>query len=258
MKTICESNDTRGRKFKDESMIIINDLNNFYDKYYEQTIMENFKISYTNLSQLIEYEATSILTCLSNHIQEDFQDMLNRYINILVDIDKLKENNSNTEINRRLNKLKSEENMINNFQKKFGSPENTVVLIGDFSEKHQMKFCEPTKGKSIRKLFYETGEELVNFKWDKKRNKYVHRLLGSKILKSKDNKNMNKTGTFIKELLDMGHRPTIINRDLNGSLNIRYRGWHVIHGLEIPSYLKYTRNADKKVQKNRKRINCNN
>jgi len=39
------------------------------------------------------------------------------------------------------------------FRKKLESSENTVVLIEDFSEKHQMKFCEATKGKSIRKLF---------------------------------------------------------------------------------------------------------
>ena len=165
--------------------------------------------------------------------------------------------------------------MINNFKKKFGNccPKDTVILMGDFSQRHQMKFCEPTKGKSIRKLFkdkgyqlylvqeyntskclYETGEELVNFKWDKKRNKYVHRLLGSKILKSQDSKYMNTAPPFIKELIEIGYKPTIINRDLNGSLNIRYRGWHVINGLEIPEYFKYKRNANKKMKKIEKEI----
>jgi hypothetical protein len=51
------------------------------------------------------------------------------------------------------------------------------------------------------------------------------------------------------DLLECGYRPTIINRDLNGSLNIRNRGWHVINGLEIPYYLKYQRKADKNVKK---------
>jgi hypothetical protein len=153
--------------------------------------------------------------------------------------------------------------MINNFEKKFGSPENTIILMGDFSQKHQMKFCEPTKGKSIRKLFkdkgyqlnlvqeyntskklYGTGEDLVNFKWDDKRDKYVHRLLGSKILKG-----CKYHKPLLDDLIENGYRPTIINRDLNGSLNIRDRGWHIINGLEIPYYLKYIRKADKKVKK---------
>jgi hypothetical protein len=51
------------------------------------------------------------------------------------------------------------------------------------------------------------------------------------------------------DLLDCGYRPTIINRDLNGSLNIRNRGWHVINGLEIPYYLKYQQRTNKKVKK---------
>jgi hypothetical protein len=106
-------------------------------------------------------------------------------------------------------------------------------MINKFEEKY---------GKSIRKLFkdrgyqlglvheyntskkgYKTGEDMVNFKWDDKRKKYVHRLLGSKILKSADKKIMDKTNPLMKDLLKAGYLPTIINRDLNGSLNIRHR-----------------------------------
>ena len=36
--------------------------------------------------------------------------------------------------------------------------------------------------------------------------------------------------------------PTIMNRDLNGSLNIRLKGYCIIHGLPIPSYM------DRKIQ----------
>jgi hypothetical protein len=197
-----------------------------------------------------------------------------KYINIKNDINYLLQSYYEKELYRKLNwysfinKQKSEANMINNFKKKYGSPENTVILMGDFSQKHQMKFCEPTKGKSIRKLFtdagyqlnlvqeyntskrlFNSGEELVNFKWDKKRNKYVHRLLGSMILKSRDNEKKSIYKPLMDDLLNGGYRPTIINRDLNGSLNIRDRGWHVIYGLVIPYYLKYQRKADKKVKK---------
>lgn len=197
-----------------------------------------------------------------------------KYMNIKNYINYLLQSYYEKELYRKLNwysfinKQKSESNMINNFRKKYGSPKNTVILMGDFSQKHQMKFCEPTKGKSIRKLFkdagyqlnlvqeyntskrlFNSGEELANFKWDKKRNKYVHRLLGSSILKSRDNEKKAIYKPLMDDLLDCGYRPTIINRDLNGSLNIRNRGWHVINGLEIPYYLKYQQKTDKKVKK---------
>ena len=107
MKTIGYSNKS-GRKFKEESQKIINTLNEFYNEHYEPQIMDLSKISYIHLTQMIEYESVTVMTCLSNHIQEHFKDLLNRYINILVDFDKLKEDNSNSEINRRLNKVKSD------------------------------------------------------------------------------------------------------------------------------------------------------
>ena len=143
----------------------------------------------------------------------------------------------------------------------------------DFSQQHQMKFCEPTKGKSIRKLFtdkgyklylvheyntsrrlYGTGEELINFKRDIKRNKYVHRLLGSEILKSVDKKGVNYYKPLLDDLSDARYRPTIINRDLNGSLNISDKGSHIINGFDIPLYFKFRRKVDKKVKKMEKEL----
>jgi hypothetical protein len=173
-------------------------------------------VKYMNIKNYVNY-------CLQSYYEKELYRKLNWYSFI--------------------NKQKSESNMINKFKKKYGSPKNTVILMGDFSQTHQMKFCEPTKGKSIRKLFkdagyqlnlvqeyntskrlFNSGEELVNFKWGKKRNKYVHRLLGSKILKSRDNEKKTIYKPLMDDLLDCGYRPTIINRDLNGSLNIRNRG----------------------------------
>ena len=85
--------------------------------------------------------------------------------------------------------------MMNRFEKMFGSPDNITILMGDFSRKTSMKYCEPTKGKSIRKLFkdrgyrlylvneyntscklYETGEELAKIRKDKD-SRYVLGLL---------------------------------------------------------------------------------
>jgi hypothetical protein len=158
-----------------------------------------------------------------------------------------------------INTQRSEADMINRFEGCFGSPKDTIILMGDFSRKSCMKYQAPTKGKSIRKLFknhgyqlylvneyntsarlIETGEKLTYIRWDSKRDRYVHRLLGSEILKrsiaSKKKNGLNDP--VCADLMECGYRPTIINRDLNGSLNIRYKGWCIINGFEIPSYMK--------------------
>ena len=149
-----------------------------------------------------------------------------------------------------INKQKSDADIVNRFKKKFGGPDQTVLLFGDFEQRKQMKYKQPSKGRSLRKLFrnheykvylvdefrtscrlYEDGEELVNV-----RN--CHSLLGSKILHNRlgINKN-NKPDPFMKDMIKAGYRPTIINRDLNGSLNIRLKGLHLILGLPEPEYM---------------------
>ena len=40
---------------------------------------------YTRLIQMLDYEAKSMVTCLSNHIMVNFSTLLNRYINIIFD-----------------------------------------------------------------------------------------------------------------------------------------------------------------------------
>jgi hypothetical protein len=163
-----------------------------------------------------------------------------------------------------INQQRSEADMMNRFEKIFGSPDNATILMGDFSRKTSMKYCEPTKGKSIRKLFkdrgyrlylvneyntscklYETGEELAKIRKDKD-GRYVHRLLGSKILKrsiARENMGLSKD-PFIVYHMECGYRPTIIHRDLNGSLNIRYKGWCIVNGFEIPEYMKRSKQEE--------------
>jgi hypothetical protein len=47
--------------------------------------------------------------------------------------------------------------MILNFQKKFGTPENVIIAFGDWEQRQQMKYKEPTKGKGMRSLFRKCG-----------------------------------------------------------------------------------------------------
>merc|ERR1711916_354616 len=57
MKTVSESIDNRGRKMPDESQEIKDELDDFYKNHYQKLTVEKSKISYTNLGQLLEYEA---------------------------------------------------------------------------------------------------------------------------------------------------------------------------------------------------------
>ena len=122
-------------------------------------------------------------------------------------------------------------------------------MMGDWSENKQMKKLNPSKGIGIRRLLkkygyelylvdefktscrlYETGEELVKI-----RNK--HELLGSKIYNNVQD--MNKTDKKLKEMMkETGYRPTIINRDVNGSLNIRLKALYILWGEVAPEYMR--------------------
>lgn len=51
----------------------------------------------------------------------------------------------------------TEAKMLNRFKKLFGPPEETIIAFGDFEQKQQRKFKEPTKGKGFRDLFRKAG-----------------------------------------------------------------------------------------------------
>ena len=59
-----------------------------------------------------------------------------------------------------INTKKSEQKMISNFKKKFGNPENVIICIGDWEQKKQMKFKEPTIGAGMRRLFRKNSYEV--------------------------------------------------------------------------------------------------
>ena len=40
--------------------------------------------------------------------------------------------------------------MVNNFKRIFGNEEEVIVCFGDYEQKKDMKFKEPTKGKGMR------------------------------------------------------------------------------------------------------------
>ena len=68
-------------------------------------------------------------------------------------------------LNRFTNTQKSEFKMVKNFQKKFGSPENTIYISGDYDKgSYHMKGIEPVICKKFRRIFKNAGYKtfLVN------------------------------------------------------------------------------------------------
>jgi len=63
--------------------------------------------------------------------------------------------------NTHINTQRSEQNLVNRFKKKFGTPDQVVIGYGDWSESHHRKYHEPVKGVGFRKLFRRAGYEVV-------------------------------------------------------------------------------------------------
>jgi len=147
-----------------------------------------------------------------------------------------------------MNKQSSEDKMIRNFKEKFGSSNNTVICIGDWEQRKQMKLKEPTIGKGMRNIFrragYETylvyerntskynfvtGEENEKFRWRKNprpnQSKENSMRLQHGLLRSENVPNMEPA------------KHMLVNRDLNGAMNIRLKAYNIIHNLQQPIYL---------------------
>jgi len=180
--------------------------------------------------------------------------------------DKILEDEYKRELYRRLkwysyiNKQKSEQKMINNFRKEFGNQKETIVCVGNWSENSPKKYNEPTKGKSIRKLFkrngyriylineyntskknFLTGEDMEKFiKREHPKAKINKRYKGFQklwhgLLRSKNGKLSSESLVSIKGKSDKKH--ILLNRDYNGSMNIYTKAKCIVENKKIPSYL---------------------
>lgn len=59
-----------------------------------------------------------------------------------------------------INRMKTEQIMLNRFERIFGSPREVVIGFGDYEQYKQRKYKEPTKGKGFRTLFRKYGYEV--------------------------------------------------------------------------------------------------
>lgn len=144
-----------------------------------------------------------------------------------------------------INKKRTERLMLQRFLNTFGSPENVVIAFGDWEQKKQMKYKEPTKGKGMRKLFRDFG--YMVYLVDEFRS-------SCKCYKCKSAE--PDTGYCEKFRMCENPRPwksgeqvlrhglvkcktchCLWNRDVLSSLNMEAIGTHAKQGLPRPSYL---------------------
>jgi len=145
-----------------------------------------------------------------------------------------------------INKQRSEANMVNNFKKTFGDCKKVLICYGDWSQSETMKNQEPTKGKSMRKLFKNAGYELflVNEYNTSKMNHLMNCEMETfkKIQSPKPYRkgNYQLCHGLLRSKIFLESDPTkhkLMNRDLNGSLNIRYKAECAINNKELPKCL---------------------
>lgn len=149
--------------------------------------------------------------------------------------------------NGKINKKKSEDRMLINFKKKFGDPNKVLIAFGDYEQRKQMKFKEPTKGKSFRKLFRKAGYNLflveeyntskMNFFTQQENEKFKKRESPRPWRKNK----MTEVHGLLRSKCVTNGEPTkyiLVNRDLNASLNIRLKALCALKNQVIPEYLR--------------------
>ena len=136
----------------------------------------------------------------------------------------------------------SESRMIENFKKKFGEGSEVVLAFGDWSQKKQMKFKEPTKGKSFRTLFRKAGYSVF----------LVDEFRTSKMCSNCQNEEgvcekykkipsprpwRNKVEIICNGLVKCKTCNTKFNRDVNSTLNIREIALNSLNGVSRPEFL---------------------
>ncbi len=142
--------------------------------------------------------------------------------------------------NSYINRQRSEDKMINQIRKKFGDPDRTILVIGDWDQKgHNMAGKEPTKGKAIRKTLRKGGYE-VTLMHEKKSSCTCHNCHGeNKKFMYRESHKPKNYGQIVQVhgLLRCSSENgcgSLWNRDVCGSLNIRYLGQEAIAGRERP------------------------
>ena len=190
---------------------------------------------------IIEYE-----TELSNYNRKTLQiDKFKEYLQAKNKLNHLLFGFYRKEIFRKLkmsayiNAKRTEQKMIQQFQDKFGKPDETILCIGDWEQRKQMKFKEPTIGIGMRTLFRKRGYQvyLVDEFRTSCRCSNCNGGICEKFKVVNHPNPKKEEMRLIHGLLRCQNGCGLWNRDRNGASNIYKIAYQAIHKLERPSYL---------------------
>ena len=141
--------------------------------------------------------------------------------------------------NSYINTKKSEQKMICNFRKIFGTPEDVVICIGYWEQRKQMKYKEPTIGVGMRTLFRKNGYKVYlvdEYRTSCKCSKCDGGICEKFMVR--ENPKPKKTDIrLVWGLLRCKNGCGTWNRDRNSASNIYKIAYNAIHNVARPSYL---------------------
>ena len=145
---------------------------------------------------------------------------------------------------RHINIKRNEQKMISDFRKMYGNPENVVICIGDWEQRKQMKYKEPTLGIGMRSLLRKNKYKVYlvdEFRSSCKCSKCDGGVCEKFMVRKNPRPNKDDM-RLVHGLLRCKSGCGSWNRDRNGSSNIYKIAYQAIYGLERPGYLCRTSN----------------
>lgn len=153
---------------------------------------------------------------------------------------------------RYINVKRNEEKMIREFKNIYGNPDEVVVCIGDWEQRKQMKYKEPTLGKGMRTIFRKNNYDVFlvdEFRSSCKCSKCDGGIC-EKFMPRVNPKPMKDDIRLVHGLIRCKNGCGSWNRDRNGSSNIYKIAYNAIHNLERPSYLCRTTQSNQAISTN--------
>ena len=153
---------------------------------------------------------------------------------------------------RHINIKRNEQKIMSDFKKMYGNPNEVVICIGDWEQRKQMKYKEPTLGIGMRSLLrknkykvylvdeFRTSCKCSNCDGGVCEKYMVRKNPRPKPKKNKENPKKERKYDemrLVHGLLRCKSGCGEWNRDRNGSSNIYKIAYQAIHNLERPNYL---------------------
>jgi hypothetical protein len=145
---------------------------------------------------------------------------------------------------RHINIKRNEQKMMSDFRKMYGNPENVVICIGDWEQRKQMKYKEPTLGIGMRSLLRKNNYKVYlvdEFRSSCKCSKCDGGVCEKFMVRKNPRPNKDDM-RLVHGLLHCKNGCGEWNRDRNGSSNIYKIAYQAIYGMETPGYLCRTSN----------------